>query len=62
MAKELFAAKKTSIWVGGVFHWLLRGCQGRLVHQWTARYERRNFIAGCVLNAIGLIWMFWLLS
>ncbi len=57
MAKEPFAAKLTSLWIGGFFFWILKGFRGKLIDQYVKEYEIRNvwtgyfiaLIASCVL-------------
>jgi hypothetical protein len=35
MAKEPFTAKLTSVWIGGLFYWALKGFSGKFTNQLT---------------------------
>lgn len=52
MAKEPFAAKLTSIWVGGFFFWIIKGFKGKLTDQFTKEYENRNLWVGYFITLI----------
>ncbi|WP_291104916.1 MULTISPECIES: hypothetical protein [unclassified Flavobacterium] len=39
MAKELFAAKPTSLWMGGFFFWIIKGFSGELIDQYEKEYK-----------------------
>ncbi|AFD08669.1 hypothetical protein [Solitalea canadensis] len=52
MAKEPFAAKLTSIWIGGFFFWFLKGFNGKLNNQFSEKYESRNIWTGYTLSLI----------
>ncbi|WP_347065410.1 hypothetical protein [Flavobacterium sp. WV_118_3] len=39
MAREPFAAKLTSLWIGGFFFWILKGFKGKLTDQFVPEYE-----------------------
>jgi hypothetical protein len=55
MAKEPFAARLTSIWLGGVFFWLLKGFKGSYKEQISEKYEQRNMWTGYLLMILSLI-------
>lgn len=46
MAKEPFAAKLTSIWIGGFFFWIINGFKGNINNQYIKKYENRNVWTG----------------
>ncbi|SHL03039.1 hypothetical protein [Flavobacterium chilense] len=52
MAKEPFAAKLTSIWVGGFFFWIIKGFKGKLTDQFAKEYENRNVWVGYFITLI----------
>ena len=52
MAKEPFAAKLTSIWIGGFFFWILKGFRGKLIDQFIKEYENRNIWVGYIITLI----------
>ncbi|HAH54793.1 MAG TPA: hypothetical protein DCM02_05770 [Flavobacterium sp.] len=54
MAKEPFAAKLTSIWIGGFFFWIIKGFSGRLIDQYEIEYEKRNVWTGYFITLIVL--------
>jgi len=54
MAREPFAARLTSIWIGGVFYWVIKGFKGKLTDQLNDQYDNRNFWTGYVISMIGL--------
>ncbi|MGN4145793.1 hypothetical protein [Flavobacterium johnsoniae] len=49
MAKEPFAAKLTSIWIGGFFFWIIKGFKGSISDQYIQAYENRNVWTGYIL-------------
>lgn len=57
MAKESFAAKLTSLWIGGFFYWIIKGFKGKLIDQNEEKYESRNVWTGyfITLICVGLI-------
>lgn len=54
MAKEPFAAKLTSIWIGGFFFWIRQGFRGRLIDQYEKEYESRNVWTGYFITLIAM--------
>ena len=46
MAKEPFAAKLTSIWIGGFFFWIINGFKGNINNQYIKKHENRNVWTG----------------
>lgn len=52
MAKELFAAKLTSIWIGSFFFWMLKGFKNKLTDQFILRFEQRNMWTGYIIQLI----------
>lgn len=52
MAKESFAAKLTSIWIGGFLFWIIKGFRGKLINQYEEKYESRNVWAGYFITLI----------
>ena len=52
MAKESFAAKLTSIWIGGFFFLIIKGLRGRLNDQYEDKYENRNLWTGYFITLI----------
>ena len=61
MAKEPFAAKLTSLWIGGFFYWIIKGFRGRLIDQYEKEYENRNVWTGNLITliSIGIVVLFW---
>ncbi|MCC9017927.1 hypothetical protein [Flavobacterium lipolyticum] len=57
MAREPFAAKLTSIWIGGFFFWAIKGFKGNMNEQFTEKYELRNVWTGYLITllVIGII-------
>ena len=57
MAKEPFAAKLTSLWIGGFFYWIIKGFRGKLIDQYEEKYEIRNVWMGYFISliSVGLI-------
>jgi hypothetical protein len=52
LAKEPFAAKLTSIWIGGFFFWILKGFKGSLNNQYSEEYQSRNVWTGHLLTLV----------
>ena len=52
MAREPFAAKLTSIWVGAFFFWTFKGFTGSFKELITKEYETRNIIVGYIITLI----------
>ena len=52
MAKEPYAAKLTSIWIGGYFYWIIKGFKGKLINQYEENYESRNVWTGYFITLI----------
>ncbi len=55
MAREPFAAKLTSIWIGGFFFWIMKGFKGNINEQFMKEYENRNVWVGYVITLIFII-------
>jgi hypothetical protein len=55
MAKEPFASKLTSIWIGGFFFWIMKGFRGKLIDQYDEKYENRNVWTGYFITLILII-------
>lgn len=61
MAKESFAAKLTSIWIGGFIIWTLKGFRGKLNQQFEEKHETRNIWTGYLFTIIvTLFYIYWL--
>ena len=54
MTKEPFAAKITSIWIGGFFFWIIKGFRGKLINQYEEKCESRNVWTGYFITLIAL--------
>lgn len=54
MANEPFAAKLTSLWIGGFFFWILKGFSGKLTDQFAPEYENRNVWVGYIITIIAV--------
>lgn len=52
MAREPFAAKLTSIWIGGFFFWIIKGFKGNISKQFTEEYENRNVWVGYIITLL----------
>lgn len=52
MAKEPFAAKLESVWVGGFFFWIIKGFKGKLNNQYNKEFEKRNIWTGYIITLI----------
>jgi hypothetical protein len=57
MPNESYAAKITSLWIGGFFFWIINGFKGKLITQYEEKYESRNVWTGyfITLIAIGIL-------
>ena len=55
MAREPFAALLTTIWIGGLFFWLMKGFKGKLDDELTELKKKRNMATGYIIQVIGLI-------
>jgi hypothetical protein len=60
MAKEPFTAKLTSVWIGGLFYWALKGFSGKFTNQLTDQYKNRNFWTGYILSILMLSFLVYL--
>ena len=60
MAREPFAAKLTSIWIGGFFFWIVKGFKGKLKDQFLKQYEDRNIWVGYIITIIFMMFMLYL--
>ena len=54
MANEPFAAKLTSLWLGGFFFWIINGFRGKLIDQYEVKYESRNVWTGYFITLISI--------
>jgi hypothetical protein len=54
MAKEPFAARLTSIWLGAIFFWMLKGFKGKLSEE-ISNNETRNMWAGYIISLVALL-------
>jgi hypothetical protein len=54
MANEPFAAKLTSLWIGGFFFWIIKGFSGKLIDQYEKQYESRNVWTGYFITLISV--------
>ncbi len=52
MAKEPFAAKLASLWIGGFFFWIIKGFGGKLIDQYVKEYESRNVWTGYFITLV----------
>lgn len=52
MAKELFATKLASIWIGGFFFWMLKGFKNKLRNQFILRFEKTNIWTGYIIQLL----------
>ena len=59
MAREPFAAKLTSIWIGGFFVWMINGFKGELSDQLNDKNENRNMLTGYIIQATALVGIFY---
>jgi hypothetical protein len=61
MARESFAAKLTSIWIGAFFFWIFKGFKGSFKELITKEYESRNVIVGYIITLIVAIIIIYLI-
>jgi hypothetical protein len=54
MPSEPFAARLTSIWIGGLFFWILRGFRGKFSEIIAEKYDNRNMWVGYAIQLIAL--------
>ena len=54
MAKEPFATRLTSIWLGAIFFWLLKGFRGKLSEE-ISNHETRNMWTGYIISLAALL-------
>jgi hypothetical protein len=54
MAKEPFAEKLTSLWIGGFLFWIIKGFRGKLIDQYEKEYENRNVWTGYFITLISI--------
>jgi len=54
MAREPFAARLTSIWIGAIFFFVCTGFKGKFKKQLDPKYESRNFWTGYLISFLGL--------
>ncbi len=54
MANEPFAAKLTSLWIGGFFFWIIKEFRGKLIDQYEEKYESRNVWTGYLITLISI--------
>ncbi len=52
MSKEPFAAKHTSLRIGGFFYWIIKGFKGKLINQYGEKYDNRNIWTGYFITLI----------
>lgn len=52
MAREPFAAKLTSIWIGATFFWIFKGFRGSFKELITKEYETRNLVVGYFITLL----------
>jgi hypothetical protein len=57
MAKEPFAAQLSSIWIGGLFHWMLKGFAGKYTDQIAEKHTNRNLWTGYIIHLIALAFL-----
>lgn len=62
MAKESFAAKLTSLWIGGFFFWIIKGFRGKLKDQYEKEYESRNVWTGYFITLMAAGFIIYLLG
>lgn len=61
MAKDPFAAKLTSLWIGGYFFWIIKGFRGRLIDEYEEKYESRNVCTGYFITLIAICFLVYFL-
>jgi len=52
MTKEPFAAKLTSLYIGGFFFWIINGFRGKITDQFTSENENRNVWVGYIITIL----------
>jgi hypothetical protein len=52
MAKEPFASKLTSIWIGAFFFWMIKGFRGKYEEQLVKELESRNVWTGYFISLL----------
>jgi hypothetical protein len=62
MAQEPFAAKLTSLWIGGFFFWILNRFSGKLIDQYEEKYESRNVWTGYFITLIFICFIVYFLA
>ncbi|MDD5152352.1 MAG: hypothetical protein PHC28_18060 [Flavobacterium sp.] len=55
MAKEPFAAKLTTLWMGGLFFWVIKGFRGNINNQLIQEFESRNLWTGYIISVIFIL-------
>lgn len=55
MARESFAVRLTTIWIGAAFFFICGGFRGKLKQQLQSKYESRNFGTGYLISILGLV-------
>lgn len=50
MDREPFAAKFTSIWLGGFIFWILGGFKKNIKNYYRKEYEARNLVVGYIIT------------
>jgi hypothetical protein len=55
MANRTYSARLTSIWIGGLFYWIITGFKGTFDKQFIEKYENRNFWTGFALTMLVLV-------
>lgn len=61
MAREPFASRLTSIWIGGFFYWLLKGFKGEFESQLNDKYEERNLWTGYIISFVAILLLVYIL-
>jgi hypothetical protein len=60
MAREPSAARLTSIWIGALLFWIMKGFTTKFSEQLSAKYEKRNFISGYLVSITFLLFVVYL--
>ena len=55
MSSEPFAARLTSIWIGGLFFWILSGFKGQFSEIISEKYDNRNMWMGYIIQLAAII-------
>jgi len=61
MAKEPFAAKLTSIWIGGFIFWVIKGFKGKIEEQYKEEFENSNLWLGYIVTLLFVIFAIYFL-